>query len=197
MSVIKPVSIVNTNQLGSPFIMSPFAPGVNHTRIFLAYLGEWFIGDRVTTVSGEKTANSQSFQLSLAGADRVADLIATNLDKDLVIYAAWRDNYSGDIVSQSPILKGKVNSTALSKGGRSATLMIYCKQTNPAPSLGAVHYLDGVEFFSFGDAGSQIRLSLQFGFEVGDRVVFSQGDFIIDKLAYTIDTRSAVITITG
>lgn len=194
---ISPDSIVSSSQLGEPFIVSPFSPGANHTRIFLAYLGGWFIGDRVTTLSGEKSATSQSFQLSLAGANGVADLVSQNLAEDLVIYAAWRDNYSGEVVSQSEILRGKITSTSLSKGGRSATLMVFCRQDNAPASLGAVHYLDGVEFFSFGGGGTQIRLALQFGFEIGDRVIFSEGDFLIQKLAYTIDTRSAVVTIIG
>lgn len=194
---ITPDSIVSSSQLGAPLITSPFSPSANHTRIFLAYLGDWFIRGRVTTVSGEKSANSQSFQLSLAGAIGAADLVSQNLAEDLVIYAAWRDNYSGEIVSQSEILRGKITSTSLSKGGRSATLMIFCRQANAPASLGAVHYVDGVEFFSFGGAGTSIRLPLQFAYEIGDRVIFSQGNFLIQKLAYTIDTRSAVITITG
>lgn len=196
MSII-PDSIINESAVGSPDLFSAFRPAAFHTRIFLAYLGDWFIGDRITTVSGEKSADRQTFQASLAGAAGVANLISQNLEQELTILAAWRDNYSGEIVSQSPILTGRITATAFSKGGRSATLMVYCRAESPPPTVKKTHHADGIEFFSFGDSGSQIRLPLQMSYEPGDRVVFADGEFDIQKINYTINTASAIMTVTG
>ncbi|MDY0136663.1 MAG: hypothetical protein RBS36_05770 [Thiomicrospira sp.] len=190
--------IIVKPQFPSPRVFALFVPQSYHTRVFSVRLGDLYIGDRVVSVSGEHGEGGQTFQLTIAGAVALADELDARADTDtLDILAVWRDNRTGQIVAQSLILSGFITSISFSRGGYSRSLVVYCKGTAEPPQASVRHRAVGVEYMSVSQGSQSIRLPISLDYKPGDSVAFDEGEFVIKKLSYTIDTNSATMSVSG
>lgn len=188
----------NPVRFGSPYFFTVFTPQIYHTRILQVFLNDEPLSNYVVSLNGTDTESGQNFVLSFANALELASLFADASDADVMqVVTAYRDNRSGSVVSGEVILTGSIDKIGFSEGGRSKSLVVYCRgEAQPRPQL-IQHHVSGVEYYTLSDQGQSIRLPARMDIRIGDRVIFSGGELIVRRISYTIDSMGAVMTISG
>ncbi len=192
-------SLSNDSALGTLLVFTPFLIQPYHARVFKTYLGDWYIGDRVTGLNGESGEGGQTFQLTLIGALDLIDELTSRVETQSVrVNVAWLDTRTGETVSESVMLEGDVTSLPMTVGGRSRSIVLYCKGRAQARQYtGVVHKAFGVEYSAIAEGSRSIRMPIQMDYKIGDRLAFELGEFDIKNINYTITPTEAVMSVSG